>query len=174
MSQNTIDEKIGSVIYVLPGSQHSNCAGLWRTVIVIIGLLLFYQIILMFMSGTVKNDPLNIQLFTLPLAGSVGGWSLSHFVFFFIVGLLFPDCGILAMTMGVVWEIIEEVSGNLGEDMGLIDKRNNDEDALYKRWWSGRISDIIFNAIGFFLAKFIADNYIPGGKLVIPYINENV
>jgi len=51
-----------------------------------------------------------------PLEKKIGipgldGWSLSHIMFFMLMGYLFPNTFIQTMTMGILWEIFEHIYG---------------------------------------------------------------
>ena len=54
------------------------------------------------------NDGMNQKLFGLPvLENCCSGWKVSHFTFFFIIGLLYPHCDVVAIGGGILWEGVE-------------------------------------------------------------------
>ena len=67
-------------------------------------------------------------------------WALTHIMLFFIVTYIYPNRYIFIMLCGLLWEIIEYISGY------IIKKLN------YDKWWYGRAEDILYNAIGVILA----------------------
>jgi len=83
------------------------------------------------------KDPLLTKLGPFDL----DGWSVSHGLFYILLGYLFPDHFILLMFMGILWELMEEFVLN-----SILPKGGG-----CQRWWFGRISDIPMNAIGFMI-----------------------
>ncbi len=82
------------------------------------------------------------------------GWSISHFIFFIIIGYRFPqkEYLILAFFLGVSWEIFEHMYGKyrpgwLGGygDCELKSDRESDGN-----WWYGKWSDILMNLLGLY------------------------
>ena len=90
-----------------------------------------------------------------------GGWSLSHVIFYYIIGLLFPDCMLVAMTIGVFWEIFEEVLGMFNPKNVVGNSASNLQ--YNKGWIRGSVSDIIYNFIGF-VAGALTTKYFLNGK----------
>ena len=76
------------------------------------------------------------------------GWSVSHVLFYILLGYLFPDHFILLMFMGILWELMEEFVLN-----SLSSARTKCDRLLPKgvRGTHERISDIPMNAIGFII-----------------------
>jgi hypothetical protein len=84
--------------------------------------------------------------------GNVGGWSLSHFITFFIAGLLFPHQWMLVFILGVTWEFIESGLGDFIYTFVGNNNSNNQTNTMYSdQWLQGNLSDIWFNSIGLFL-----------------------
>ena len=75
---------------------------------------------------------------------------------FLIIGLIFPDCDLLAITTGILWEMIEV-------GMSYINKRDfsqpvhnlNGTFEYSDNWWAGSFKDIVFNIAGFYTGKMI-------------------
>ena len=73
----------------------------------------------------------------------ITGWSLSHFVWFYIIGKFCPDHLLMFMLVGVSWEVFEYMYGAFMND------------TLY--WTSfgikGQLMDIFMNFSGYYLAS---------------------
>ena len=74
------------------------------------------------------------------------GWGLSHFIFFFIVGLICTKQPVMFMVIGICWELFEYFYGHLTNDV------------LY--WTSGGIQgqlmDILMNFLGYMSAQLLS------------------
>ena len=92
------------------------------------------------------------------------GWSMIHFIQFFVIGLFFPQLSIMiiAFILGVSWELFEfwyaktkpGWLGKLGDCKGL------ESDKLSSgNWWYGRWTDVLMNflglLVGYLFASFI-------------------
>lgn len=151
-----------------PGGNCFECRGLYIYFIIIILLIYLYVVFMMAMfgdSGQVESDRLNIVLIKETPIGPIGGWPLSHFLAFFVAGLLFPDCFLVAMAAGVIWEIYETVVGNLFYgDRPICD----DGSQLYQgKWMQGRVEDIIFDFLGFLFGMLIAKTFWAKKRCVV-------
>ena len=77
-------------------------------------------------------------------------WSLTHFFWFFIFGLLAPNSRVILFILGLLWEIIEKLYG----------KYTNKE----KYWTSngiiGQITDLVMNMVGYELGHSLYSNTI--------------
>ena len=71
-------------------------------------------------------------------------WAASHFILYFIIGLIYPCCFVPAMLVGIAWEFIEWYLGQTMPPMCP---------GLYKsdcrQYWYGQITDVAVNAVGF-------------------------
>ena len=96
--------------------------------------------------ATYFHDPLLTKLGLLDL----DGWSLTHVLFYVLLGYLFPKHFVYLMLVGILWEIVEEFVLNHLKSVDYHSKcakiLPRDQEA---RWWFGRVSDIPMNAIGF-------------------------
>ncbi|RLI51307.1 hypothetical protein DRO61_02765 [Candidatus Bathyarchaeota archaeon] len=149
-------------------------AGIYKIIVLVIGFILLYNIVLIIAWGSkadvVTKDPLNRTLFKIPVFDcNFSGWPLTHFLCFFILGLLFPDEDLFVVGGGILWEIFESTcflcTGRT--EHKKVCGRDNIE---YTSWWNGSFQDIIFNTLGFYAGKLIVK--ASGKKICFPWVNE--
>lgn len=92
------------------------------------------------------NDDLNKMYLINP---PIKGWSISHFLLYSVIGFTVPDFYWI-LILGVAWEVLEYI-------MGIIFNR--------KKYWtstgiSGQITDLIMNALGFIVGRYLRTNVI--------------
>ena len=82
------------------------------------------------------------------------GWSISHLLFFTLIGYLFPHKNyiLLAFIFGILWELFEHFYGKnrpgwLG-GYGDCDKKLKSDKNEDGNWWYGKPTDILMNALG--------------------------
>ena len=87
--------------------------------------------------------------------GDLDGWSISHFCWYGIMGYMFPTRPIAVLGMGTTWEAIEWILGETRPAImgGFGDCPNNINAKGNEKWWYGRGSDLIVNALGFFIMR---------------------
>ena len=125
---------------------------------VLISCIVCFVIISLYGSYRCKNpkfhDPLMNKLGILDL----DGWSITHFVFFLSLGYFFPDTIVLSMSLGIGWELFEQLIGKARPGMlgGFGDCVTTDP-GIHGSWWFGRLSDIVMNASGFLLGMYISN-----------------
>lgn len=73
----------------------------------------------------------------------INGWSLSHFIFNFVQGYLFPNQWCVSFIMGVFWELLETVLYYIPPTKFLPCQLSDGE-----RWVYPDSNDILFNALG--------------------------
>ena len=77
-----------------------------------------------------------------------GYWGIGHFIYFFILGFLFPHLLFEILLLGVLWELLETciVQYDLlfAGELKVLDPTD------YSTWF-GRFTDIGFNGAGFLL-----------------------
>lgn len=127
----------------------------------IIFLMIVYTVIIISiygMEGVNDHDFLNqVYLYNVPIIDNFGGWSLAHFITFYIAGLLFPQQWILVFILGVAWEFFEFVIGLSLEGILGKSKYTGNRRSLYgTKWVTGNISDIWVNSVGLFLGYWTA------------------
>ena len=103
---------------------------------------------------TYFKDPLLTKLGVLDL----DGWSLTHVLFYVLLGYLFPEHFVYLMLAGILWEIVEEFVLN---HLSSLDYHSKCSKILpprdqENRWWFGRVSDIPMNALGFVIGYRLA------------------
>lgn len=146
----------------------SNCQGVVYISLMILALILIYVFLVKYVFK--GYDILNNIIYKDDLIGSISWWPVTHFIMYFILGLLFPDCDYVIVFISIFWELIEEFTGQLIEDydFGIKNSFNNDNNTQYKKKWiKGSILDIFVNLFGFYIAKLIVklfdiDIKIPG------------
>jgi len=140
---------------ILP--QCKECKGVYKIFFLIFIVICFYFIILKLFYKTneqkIQNDILNVKVVDVPfLENCCSWWPISHFILFFILGLLFPQCGLLVISVGIGWEIFETILSYLGNNS---ERQAIREDSLSENyeyshnWWAGSFKDIIMNILGF-------------------------
>lgn len=125
-------------------------------IILLIGLNAVF-ITALYGSDQIKDqDVLNVTFYeNVPIIGDFGGWSLSHFIAFFIAGLLFPEMWVLIFILGISWEFFEIVLGMTVEKFLGTSPATKSNRMYDQRWITGNISDIWMNAAGLFLGYWI-------------------
>ncbi len=78
------------------------------------------------------------------------GWSISHLLFYMLIGYLFPHKNyiLLAFIFGILWELIEYYNEKFtpklfGGCKKLKTDKNEDDN-----WWYSKPTDILMNALG--------------------------
>lgn len=95
-------------------------------------------------SKIAENDVLNRILIRIK-NNRISGWGISHFIMYFIIGYLYPNCWIEATILGIIWELVECVLGKIFVNN---DNKPDDSTRKYTLWWSGTFEDIILNSAG--------------------------
>jgi hypothetical protein len=148
-------------------------AGIYKVIILVVGFIFLYQIILIIssdnISDVVTKDPLNRTLFKIPVFDcNFSGWPLTHFICFFVLGLLFPDEDLFVVGGGILWELFESTcflcTGRTEH------KKVCNVGIEYTSWWNGSFQDIIFNTLGFYAGKLIVK--ASGKKICFPWVND--
>ena len=119
-------------------------------------------IILIFSYGSFRgHNPEYVD----PLMKSVGiegmdGWSVTHFMFYAILGYYFPNYWREVLIAGIAWEVFEGAYGKYRPDWmgGFKDGNINITDG--EPWWYARYSDIAVNCVGFIIGSLYAKNIL--------------
>ena len=162
----------------LPGTRTPKtryCRGVYQIMLLMFSILIAYWIFLTLICGLTKVascDRINRVLFNTKAMGEFGGWSLTHIIFYYFVGLLFPDCILIAMTVGVIWEIFEEVLGSVKpSNIGGVTKSSS---LQYKHGWiRGTLSDVVYNFIGFVAGALTTKYFLKGEPPKVPWLSTD-
>lgn len=107
--------------------------------LVIVIIIAIYGLLII--NGVVKDRLLN------SLFGKnrflITGWSVTHFIWFTLIGYLFPNCMFEAMMFGLMWELIE-----IGMNVFNTDT-----------YYYGCYEDILFNFIGFIFGRWLNNKF---------------
>jgi hypothetical protein len=113
-------------------------------------------------------DPLARPIYSHPILQDIDGWSISHLVFFGILGLLYPNHHLQFLTVGALWEVIEtglgqnklEVSGKRLQLIGDQDV-NGAPTGKDDAYWYGKESDIVVDIFGYSVGSWAANRFWP-------------
>ena len=94
-------------------------------------------------------------------------WAVTHFLFFVLLGYLWPKSLAELAILGVLWEFIESYLGTrklklFGRRIQLIgatDDKGNVVEEKEEQWWYGRVSDIAFNTVGLVIGWKLSQIY---------------
>jgi hypothetical protein len=132
-----------------------NCLkALWIYLIVLV-IFLIYRLYLKTIPGPIEeNDFLNRNVFICPINGTMTSyWPISHFLFYVLLGFLFPECFLFLMLVGLVWEGIETIMQAYTTE--IIPNRTN-QNIEYTNWWSSNLRDITYNLAGYLVGASLA------------------
>ena len=94
------------------------------------------------------------------------GWSLSHFVFFLLIAVQFPEKNylIVAFIFGILWELFEYYYGKHNRDhgqgwLGGHCKKLATDKGKDSNWWYVKFSDIIMNILGLYCGYHLYKKY---------------
>jgi len=102
------------------------------------------------------KDPLLIQYGI----WDIDGWSITHIVFFALLGYLYTKHFVIIMIMGILWELIEDnVMHILTKDISFLNCKILTTDNVNSKtnniWWFGRFSDVLMDLFGFGIGYLI-------------------
>lgn len=142
------------------------CAAMY---VVCVLLIIVYGMVI---RRTQTRDILAVRIFDHPICQDIDGWSVTHLMFFGLLGVLYPGKHLQFLTIGVLWEVIEtalgqnklEVSGRRLQLVGDQDSDGNttgNDDA----YWYGKESDIVVDMAGYCIGSAYAEKYWPNVAL---------
>ncbi|MCE7959507.1 MAG: hypothetical protein DYH06_16465, partial [Acidobacteria bacterium ACB2] len=121
-----------------------------------------------FLRKTKTQDVLAKRIYHHPVCQEIDGWSVSHFLFFGLLGLLFPGHHLQFLLVGIFWEIVETALGQnnievSGKRLQLIGEQDEEGNSTGKSdaYWYGKESDIVMDIVGYCLGSAIAGRYWP-------------
>ena len=142
--------------------QCNKCKGVYIIFFVTVMLIFIYWLILGLIFGfdnVPQHDFMNVKMFNLPLFENCCSlWPISHFILFLIIGYLYPNCDVVAISGGVLWEVAEVAFFYITKRSDRQPTRIADNSRIEysQNWWMGSFKDIIMNILGFYLGKFLA------------------
>ena len=121
-----------------------------------------------FLRQTKTKDCLSSRIFHHSICQDIDGWSISHLLFFGILGIFFPGKHLQFLIVGTGWEIIETVLGQnklevSGKRLQLIGDQDNEGNTTGNddAYWYGKESDIIMDVLGYCIGSAWASKYWP-------------
>lgn len=142
------------------------CYGMWKIFALVVGWILIYWIFLLAYGdgtekGAVNADILNKIVFKAPfLENCCSWWPISHFILFSIIGFLFPDCDLMAITAGIGWELVEVgVYHAMGAQRQGVRTSGSQNVEYSGSWMQGSFKDIFMNTAGFYFGKTLSKMY---------------
>ena len=154
-----------------PGTTRSRFAGLppahcltnhslWLAFFAMLIALLFYSQYWERTGGhRIERDPLNRKVFSMG-KNCCSWWPITHLLFYMVLGFFFPDCWLLILSVGVVWEGIEEAMAMFSGRESSSSAPLSESTQYSKTWWGGSLTDILFNTVGFVIGagiKYLSD-----------------
>ena len=151
------------------------CKNIYPILIIVVVVIVLYYFLL---KNTIDSqniavkDAMNKKVFTLPFTdGCCSWWPISHFLLYLVLGMFFPDCGIILMSLGVGWEFLETWMGKMiSEGKPDIDENVATTIDYKDGWWAGSMTDIVANFLGFVCGWFISKKL--GFKFCLKHINS--
>jgi len=117
---------------------------------------------------TGRRDILEKTYINHPILQNIDGWSVTHLIFFGILGAMYPGHHLQFFLIGAGWEMVETF---LGQNKIMVgDKRlqlvgEQDETGVSTgnddAYWYGKSSDIIVDNLGYAIGSAVAEKYWP-------------
>jgi|ETNvirnome_6_100_1030635.scaffolds.fasta_scaffold02491_7 hypothetical protein len=83
------------------------------------------------------------------------GWSISHFLFYMLLGYKFPKELVFTMILGLIWESVEWATSHTNwkilSSMRGVSQCNVGTDTIGDHWFYAKFSDLILNFLGFMI-----------------------
>ena len=129
-----------------------------KEILYYISLFVICVVVILFYS---RYRCLNKESFKDPLESSIffilDGWSMTHLLFYMLIGYLFPNYLLLTTFLGILWELFEHYSGKYKPlwlsgwgNCHFTDKVKDNEG-----WWYGKWSDLFINTIGLLIGQYL-------------------
>lgn len=159
---------------------YGECSGAYQLPVLLGAAIVVYFVWLSSLRNGVDADLLNVKVFHMPVFGEncCSWWPISHFCFFFVLGVLYPDCDVVVLALGVLWELFEMswsfVEGSQRQAQRELDQFHNSNVEYSGNWWAGSFKDILFNTAGFYTGKATVRAVSGfGWNVCIPGLNAN-
>jgi hypothetical protein len=121
-----------------------------------------------FIRRTKTQDHLARRIFHHPICQDIDGWSMTHLLFFGLLGVLFPGHHLQFLLIGIGWEVIETALGQnkielSGKRLQLVGDQDEDGNSTGKEdaYWYGKESDIIVDLLGYCIGSAWASKHWP-------------
>lgn len=121
-----------------------------------------------FIRRTKTQDHLARRIFHHPICQEIDGWSISHLLFFGLLGVLFPGHHLQFLLIGVGWEVVETALGQnklelSGKRIQLVGDQDEEGNSTGKddAYWYGKESDIVVDVLGYAIGSAWASKYWP-------------
>jgi len=125
-------------------------------------LMVTYGLILLLifpMDQIATQDPMGVTV-----AGPLCWWSISHFIFYFILGLLCWRHWMWILAIGILWELFEYGVGVVLYSNSLVTQTKHPGKHYYDRWMTGNPWDIVMNVLGYLSGVLLA-KLVMGGSM---------
>jgi len=105
--------------------------------------------------NTKSKDPLEYEFLYY-----FDGWSITHLLFYMLLGYLYPKYLILTFILGALWELFEHCTRIYKPKLlfGIGDCSTND--GITDKWWYGKWSDLFVNATGLLIGQYLKTGQI--------------
>lgn len=135
----------------------TRCIGVYKIFAIAIVIIVVYWMVLLSTGNVVEHDFMNRIVFDFPqFENCCSMWPLSHFFLFMLIGYLFPDCDVVAIAGGILWEIVEVMAYKVFKNKGRQAVNRGARIEYSKDWWMGSFKDIFFNIAGFYVGKLLS------------------
>lgn len=125
-----------------------------------------------FLRATKTRDFLGKTIYNHPIFQDIDGWSVTHFVFFGLLGILYPGQHLQFFLVGFGWEVVETLLGQhkfgmTGHRLQLIGEQDADGNLTGNAdaYWYGKESDVVVDCFGYALGSAWAEKYWPNTRV---------
>lgn len=152
----SLDETItGHVSKICPscGSYWTKCKPIFLIFLIAASLIFmnWFRLMIQHESTSISQyDPMNVEVLRIEGMNVLSLWPIMHFVLFTIITFLYPDCWVLILTTGIVWELFEVLCSKIF-NYGYQPHRTNQASKTLEYqsgYWAGSWRDIIMNSLG--------------------------
>jgi hypothetical protein len=117
------------------------------------------------------RDVLARRIYHHPICQDIDGWSISHLLFFGLLGVLYPGHHLQFFLVGAGWEIVETVLGQnelklSGRRIQLVGDQDAEGGPTGKdgAFWYGKESDVLMDVFGYAVGSCFAEKYWPNTR----------
>ena len=124
---------------------------------------------------TNTRDILEKKIYHHPICQDIDGWSITHLIFFGVLGMLYPGNHLQFLVVGIGWEAIESFIGQnrikiSGKRLQLVGDQDCDGNMTGNdnAYWYGKESDIVVDMVGYCIGSALSSRYWPNNNLRKP------